>query len=222
MRDLLVIVPSRGRQKVVHDLAQTFFGNSSGEADLLIGLDNDDFEYDIPMGYGERLFVETNERLRLGGTLNLLATKYADRYKNIGFMGDDHRPRTPGWDGRFVAELTNLETGLVYGNDLIWGAGLPTEIAMTSDIVQKLGYMVPPGMIHMYLDNFWLELGKKLDSITYLDDVIIEHLHPSVGKAEWTPEYKETNNDTIYNHDRELFEKFMAEEMDNAVSRVLA
>lgn len=221
MRDLLVIVPSRGRPDVFKDFCKSFFQTSHGFADLLIGLDDDDVSYNIP-DYGDRVLVETNPRLRLGGTLNLLASKYADKYRHLGFMGDDHRPRTIGWDQLYVEALDKIDNaGMVFGNDLIWGPGLPTQIAMHSDIVSRLGYMVPPGMIHMYLDNFWLELGKHLNTIQYLPDVVIEHLHPSAGKGVWTPQYEETNNPEVFNHDREKFEEYCENQMDKDVSKLL-
>lgn len=217
-KELLVIVPSRGRPEVIASLAEAFFETSAGYADLLIGLDDDDVEYPRVDYYP--VMYEVNPRLRLGGTLNLLAKKYCWKYKYLGFMGDDHRPRTANWDQRFVESLENLQTGLVYGDDLIWGEGLPTEVAMTSNIVQKLGYMVPPGMIHLYLDNFWLELGKKV-GIRYRPDVVIEHLHPSVGKAEWTPEYQAVNAPEVYDYDRAKFEEYCSHQFEKDVAKLL-
>jgi hypothetical protein len=217
-KTLLYIVPSRGRPEVMHDFVKTFYETSYGRADLVIGLDDDDVEYpelpDYPVRY------DRNERLRLGGTLNLLAVKYAKEYPYIGFMGDDHRPRTIAWDDKYVQAL-DAGADLVFGDDKICGPSLPTQIAMNSRIINTLGYMVPPGMIHMYLDNFWLELGKKLDSIQYLPDVIIEHLHPSVGKAEWTAQYKEVNAPEVYSHDLELFERYCASQLDKDVAKLL-
>ena len=53
--------------------------------------------------------------------------------------------------------------------------------------------MVPPGMIHLYFDNFWLDFGRAMGKITYLPDVIIEHMHPAVGKAVLDAGYQEVN-----------------------------
>ena len=46
----------------------------------------------------EGVFYEVNPRLRMNGTLNLVATRYASNYKTIHFLGDDHMVRTKGWD----------------------------------------------------------------------------------------------------------------------------
>jgi len=143
----------------------------------------------------------------MNGTLNAAAVEYADQYRYIGFMGDDHRPRTFGWDERIVEELNYSH--VVYGNDLLQGESLPTAVFMRSEIVQKLGYMAPPELIHLYLDNFWLELGRAT-SMRYLGDVTIEHLHPYAGKAEWDASYLEVNDQALYEHDRLAFENYMA------------
>jgi hypothetical protein len=142
----------------------------------------------------------------MNGTLNAAAVENANKYEYIGFMGDDHRTRTPGWDEKVIEALQ--DHNVVYGNDLIWGEGLPTAVFLRSEVVQKLGYMAPPELIHLYLDNFWLELGKAT-SIKYLPDVIIEHLHPSVGKAQWTDSYKEVNDQALYQADEKAFKNYL-------------
>lgn len=202
MRDLLVIVPSRGRPESVLDLANEFYDNGDHVADLMYATDDDQPEYPKTPGVKYR----RGPRLRMCGTLNAAAVENADKYKYIGFLGDDHRPRTKGWDTKVIEALK--KHNVVYGNDLIWGEGLPTAVFLRSKVIRKLGYMAPPSLIHLYLDNFWLELGKAT-SIKYLDDVIIEHLHPSVGKAEWSPEYLEVNDQAIYQHDEKAFKHYM-------------
>jgi hypothetical protein len=104
-------------------------------------------------------------------------------------MGDDHRPRTSGWDTQYLEALkSNL---FVYGNDLLQGINLPTQVAMRSSVVSTLGYMCPPGLIHMFLDDAWKAWGYGSDSVQYLPEVIIEHLHPSVGKTAEDSQYRE-------------------------------
>jgi hypothetical protein len=120
------------------------------------------------------------------GTLNQLAVEAAaqEGVRYIGFMGDDHLPRTASWDGTICEALDELgSAGIVYGNDLFQGPNLPTAVFMHAEIVRTLGYMAPPCLRHMFLDNFWLELGRSAGTIRYLPDVIIEHMHPEAGKA---------------------------------------
>lgn len=231
MGDLLVIVPSRGRPQNVAALLESWADTTAGDTELWIVLDEDDPEL---KGYTQVLPEQwpnatlrpprwiVQERLRLGGTLNAVASAAAagGRFRAIGFMGDDHRPRTIGWDVELTVALGRLGTGLVYGNDLIQGAALPTAVAMTSDIVAALGYMVPPGMVHMYLDNVWLELGRRLGRLQYLSHVVIEHLHPIAGKAEWDDRYREVNSDAQFASDRAAFEDYVQHRLESDVVKV--
>lgn len=212
MKELLVIVPSRGRPESVEELSEAFFHHSDGLADLLFATDDDQEHYPFVKG----VMYERGPRLRLNGTLNRVANKYADIYDYIGFMGDDHRPRTHGWDTKVIWALRH--NAVVYGNDLIWGAGLPTAVFLQAEVIRKLGYMAPPELVHMYLDNFWLEFGKRT-SIKYLDDVVIEHMHPSVGKGEWTPEYLETNSQEMYDRDRLAFSSYLENRLEEDLKR---
>lgn len=202
MNELLVIVPSRNRPESVEQLADAFFGNGTGMADLLFATDDDQPLYPF---YPDVQF-RVGPRLRMCGTLNAAAVENAGDYKYLGFLGDDHRPRTRGWDARVIQALENHN--VVYGNDLLQGENLPTAVFLRSEIVQKLGYMAPPSLIHLYLDNFWLELGRAT-SIKYLPDVIIEHMHPAIGKAEWSDSYREVNDQALYSTDEFAFKQYM-------------
>lgn len=225
MTDMLWIVPSRSRPQNIAELIASWH-NTRVYADLMVVVDDDDPELD---GY---MHVKTNfagfhwlgwgvtERKRLGGTLNHYATLMAPQYDYIGFMGDDHRPRSPIWDGLMAAELRKLGTGLVYGNDLFQRENLPTEVCMTTDIISALGYMVPPNMTHLYLDNFWLELGRAVDRISYMEHVIIEHMHPHAGKATSDAQYEELNSNKQASADKHAFETYKRKQFAADVAKV--
>lgn len=196
--DLLVIIPTRGRPQAVMALVRAWH-ETGATADLLFAVDNDDPEFDAYkceaakfMKGGQVRFV-FGKRLRLCGTLNQQAVKAAKRYRYLAFMGDDHRPRTIGWDERIRICLSG-GPGVVYGNDLLMGERMPTAVAMTSDIVRALGYFSPPALVHLCLDLCWLEWGRGMGRITYLDDMVIEHLHPANGKAVVDQGYEECNS----------------------------
>ena len=90
---------------------------------------------------------------------------------------------------------------------------------MTGDIVMELKGMVPPDMVHLYLDDFWLRLGRDLNAIKYLPEVILEHLHPIAGKAEWDEGYRAVNAQDVYDADREALKTYLQSE---AYSTLLA
>lgn len=202
MDDLLMIVPTRGRPDSVPTIADCW-RQTGATADLLFAVDDDD-----PMLPGYREHMEnindphirwrTGPRLRMCGTLNAAAVEEAPRYRFLGFIGDDHRPR-PGampWDERFRICLSG-GPGIVYGNDLLQGEIMATAVAMTSDIVTALGYMAPPALIHLCLDLCWMDWGRGMGRITYLGDVVIEHMHPANGKADIDAGYIECNSSEV-------------------------
>jgi hypothetical protein len=209
MSRLIVLVPTRGRPENIVELLQAF-KDTNAEANLVIVCDEDDPKLEEYKATGANGLVYPREGKGMAKPLNKAANELAYRYDFLAFMGDDHRPRTQGWDIAIQEELSKLGTGLAYGNDLIQGAGLPTAVFMTADIVRTLGGMVPPNMIHLYLDNFWLELGRDLNAIAYREDVIIEHLHPIAGKAQWDEQYREVNAQEVYSADAIAFKQYMA------------
>ncbi|MFI2081444.1 glycosyltransferase family 2 protein [Streptomyces rubiginosohelvolus] len=197
--DLLVIIPTRGRPQAVMPLVRAW-RETGATADLLFAVDNDDPELDAYKREAAKLkssqfrFVY-GKRLRLCGTLNQQAVKAAKKYRFLAFMGDDHRPRPAvmPWDAR-IRECLSGGPGIVYGNDLLMGERMPTAVAMTSDIVRTLGYFSPPALVHLCLDLCWLEWGRGMGRITYLDDMVIEHLHPAAEKADLDQGYEECNS----------------------------
>jgi hypothetical protein len=128
------------------------------------------------------------------GSLNAAATSQGRQYKYVGFMGDDHRPRTVDWDNRLMDVLAQSPASIAYGNDLLQGEKMATAVVMTSDIVAALGYMAPPCLVHLCVDLCWNLWGERLGTLTYLDNVVIEHMHPANGKAMNDAGYQDANS----------------------------
>lgn len=192
MADLLIIVPSRGRPEAIKDFYYNWSLVTADSADLLVAIDEDDPKVDDYLSLGWTTGTPTlrvGPRLRLGPTLNAVAKENLSSYKYLGFMGDDHRPRTPGWDNLYCESLQTNK--FVYGNDLFQGENLPTQVAMHSSVIKSLGYMCPPTLVHMYLDDAWKAWGYGIGSMEYLPEVIIEHLHPAAGKGTTDSHYLE-------------------------------
>ena len=208
MKDLAIIVPTRGRPSNIEDLLFSL-QETNTVSDLWIVLDDDDIEVDHYTELGAKALIFPREGKGMAKPLNKAAMHLLDQYRHFAFLGDDHRPRTDKWDEFFIRELDLLGTGLVYGNDLLQGENLPTAVAMTGNIVRELKGMVPPGLIHLYLDNFWMQLGKDLGAFSYLGHVILEHLHPIAGKAEWDEGYKAVNAEEVYSADAKAFHEYI-------------
>ena len=212
---MCVVVPSRGRPENAERLAQAF-KDTGAEADLYIVIDNDDpkwNEYAKSENY-KKLPADNKtggcaKSLNTGAVLLLDITKYP-LYDYFVFMGDDHLPRTPGWDKAFIQAL-GTNTGIVYGDDLLQGANLPTAYGMSRDLVNELRGMTFPGCIHLFFDNFVKQLGLDLEYLKYLPDVIIEHMHPVAGKAEMDAGYERVNQPKWYEKDLLTLQRYLSD-----------
>lgn len=221
MKDLIMMVPSRGRPESIRRLHEAWNSTVTANSHLIVLVDEDDdklAEYLLL----DQVDVRVGPRLRIGGTLNHYAPIFAAEAFSVGFMGDDHVPRTVGWDQRLIDSMTRMKVGVVYGNDLLQGERLPTAVAMTSNIVTTLGYFVMPGGIHLFLDNFWLAIGQGLGRLEYLPDVIIEHVHPSLGKSEWDETYMEANSNPVWSADQATFNNYIATTYQSDIEKLKA
>lgn len=212
---LMLIIPTRGRpQNAVELIAELRRTMRKTTTRVVFACDEDDpmlAEYQaIDWGQDWRISMVTAERLKMNGTLNKWAVTYAHDHEVVGFMGDDHRPRTVGWDYMLEGILITFP-GVAYGNDLLQGRKLATASFISSKYILKMGFYSPPRLIHLYLDNFWMELGRATN-LHYLDHVVIEHMHYTNGKAEQDAGYVEVNSDIMYNHDKAEFSRFMSED----------
>lgn len=217
MKESVLLVPSRGRPENIARLVQALEDTQSN-IDLKVGIDEDDpklQEYKRLAGFE----LVVGERKKFGGTFNEMSMNNLD-YKYIHFVGDDMCPRTEKWDELMRKELEELGTGIVYGNDLYQGINIATQWAFTSDIPKTLGYAVPPGFVHLFIDNMYMELGKSIDRLVYMPSVIIEHIHPAAGKAEQDQTYVEANSSANWTNDRIRFEKYLAEELASDAAKL--
>jgi hypothetical protein len=199
--DLVTVVPTRDQPEAARDIVAAFADTCAARTLLAIVVDDTDpraADYarsaDLDLipaaAAGKEDWAEFAERgagvfstpsrtmveaLNLG-TAAVVAN--LDPYA-VGFMGDDHRPRTPGWDRRYVDELRDLGAGIVYGDELGRGPARPAQAAMTANIVRGLGFVAPPGLDQQYVETFWLDLGTRADCLRFVPDAVIERLHPA-------------------------------------------
>ncbi len=216
----VVLVPSRARPQAAAEMVEAFRETSTfAGTSLQFVVDRDDPTADEYPAGTLRFDSHTMVEALNGAALTLAYSADAPRF--LGFLGDDHRPRTRGWDRAYVRTLAEMGSGLVYCDDGYMGVRLPTQVAMTTDIVFALGYMAPPTLTHLYVDNFWLALGKLMGRIKYLPNVLIEHMHPVAGKAEWTEGHKRVNQQSMFDKDRRAYQKLDMVAIANAVRDAL-
>jgi hypothetical protein len=217
---LALVVPTKGRPANAARLIEAVNQTTSGYfEELVLAVDHDDpmlpvYRHTVPPETSNETWdwVKVAEvsvtPQRMGPVLNHVAADLAREHTHIAFMGDDHLPVTHGWDAELVDALGG-KPGVAYGNDLVQGEKLPTAVVISSDIIRSLGYFCPPGQMHLYLDDFWKMLGQSVGNLAYRDDVVIEHLHPTAGKAPWDDGYASANSADQYNADHTAYTRFV-------------
>jgi hypothetical protein len=159
------------------------------DTELVLGLDDDDPTLDEYRALDCEQVVAGGMRHRLVEWLNVMAAARTEDF--IGHIGDDNVPRSIGWDARVLQSLDENE--FCFGDDLDPGrpkGSLSIHIFMRRSVVDRLGYMGPPRIQHMYVDPVWFAWGKAT-SIEFLPEAILEHMHYSLGRSE---------RDESYNH----------------------
>ena len=218
MNSNLVILPTRDRpdnaERCINALKE-----HSVLSDFCIAIDDDQADLYPRL---DDVIYEVNPRLRMNGTLNLVANKYVDKYETIFFLGDDHLVQTPNWDEYLSKAIASKGYGLAYGNDLLQGVNLATAVMMSTNLIKPVGYMAPPKLIHLFMDNYWMTLGRNLGTLWYFDKVIIEHIHPVTGKTEWDEAYMAANSTEVSNKDREEFLRYIKEDWDTEFGKIKA
>jgi len=191
-----IVVPSRGRPENAHRLLKAINDTAKDHVTVTFAVDKDD---DTISQY-----PQDNVMPVTGGSmvnaLNEQALTEAHFYPYVGFLGDDTLPHD-GWYPKIIWALERQDNSIVYGNDLIQGENLPTGVFMDSNIVKTLGFMAPVNQKQLFVDNFWKLLGEELGTLTYVDDAIIEHLHPLAEKAPHDATYEHGNSSDVWEHD---------------------
>lgn len=240
MREMLVIVPTRSRPQNVAPLVEAWLDTDGFDAaDLLFAIDADDpaypeYHYQLDRAHellrdealGVRIdYHRFGSHLQLVPKLNATATIHAEPRRSrfaLGFAGDDHRPRTPGWSQQQLAALRDLGTGIVYPDDGYQGARIPTSWAMTTDIIRALGAMVPAPVEHLFCDNAVRDLGEVAGCLRYLPDVLVEHLHPIAGKAEDDAQYQRVNSRSQWRSDKRAYREWCTRDLAGQADAIRA
>jgi hypothetical protein len=206
----LALLPTRSRPEAAKELADNF-AETALITKLIFAVDEDDptlDKYKELLGE-EMVAVTPSAGVRgLVYPLNYWVRQYKNDYDYFAFMGDDHRPRTKGWDIVF-AKVIDMGADIIYGDDLFQGKNLATAGMISARIVRAFNGMAPDCLQHLYVDNFWMQIGYELNTLYYCPEVIIEHLHYINGKAVKDELYTVINSEERYTVDGERFRDYI-------------
>lgn len=135
---------------------------------------------------------------RVNGALGLL-----EDFTHVGWIADDNRFSTRGWDERVLAALE--KSPIVFCNDVVSPGAKPSHVFMDARIPMALGWFLLPGIHSTFFDDAWETLGTGLSGgdplfpdgksgvkapgaglgIAYLADIRINHLYIEKDNSAW-------------------------------------
>ena len=101
-----------------------------------------------------------------------------------------------------------------YGKDGFQDQNKPTWWSMDAEIIRRLGRMVPAPVQHLYCDDAVKVLGEKAGCLGYDETIMIEHMHPIVGKGQMDEQYARVNRLQQYERDEALFRSWVADGLE--------
>jgi len=165
----------------------------------------------VPKSYGTTSCAKANY---------IVDQKLYKDYFTVSGIDDDTIVTTDGWDLLLSLPLKAKGYGVSWGNDTIQEGRVPTKWTMTSNIIEALGFICPPGLIHLFVDDFLARIGKELNSAHYAPHVMMEHHHWLNKKAEMDETYMETASRETWEHDERVFTQYMTGQFHDDIERV--
>ena len=231
MRDLAILVPSRGRPASVARLIAACEHTCTLDWQLCWAFDDDDPTRDEALShirYGERnnrAYTWTGPRQGLAAWTNQMWRDLEGQFRLFGSIGDDHEPITRAWDYLMSVAIERGGGGFAYCNngghrpELDWN--LPEMCVANAEVLSALGWFAEPSMLHYNIDTVWRDLGIGAECLYYLPDVILTHHNWALWPGR--PELRDqTQWDSQQQGRRDVlaYEKWRAERMDADVAKV--
>lgn len=216
----LVIVGSRNRP---HNVERCFrhLKEVSHISDFMLIINEDQRQLYLDIEGVQTIVVPASYGNTSTAKANYIVEKrlYQD-YFTLSGIDDDTIVTTDGWDLLLSLPLKAKGYGVSWGNDTIQNGRVPTKWTITTNIIDALGFVCPPGLIHLFIDDFLARIGQELNSAHYAPNVMMEHHHWLNKKAEMDETYMETAARETWDHDERVFTEYMTGQFHDDIERV--
>lgn len=204
MTNFSILLPTRNRPSLVERLFESILrtAHDPSSIEIVLYMDTDD-----PLSHGiEVRGLKVTKLIKppsrsMGQIFKECYEASTGRY--IMLMNDDAVFRTKDWDLRVIEVFYKFrdDIAFVYCNDLDQGAKVPTFPILSRRVCEIMGGVCPTGYLNLHIESHIIDIFKQLkkyghDRIVYLSDVIIEHLHYSIGKCRIDETY--AKKDPVY------------------------
>lgn len=201
-------LPTRNRPHNLKRFIDAYI-KTKGSSKVYVRLDIDDPSLDeyLQLDFPETFEVVQGPREGLKAAMEEMFHKYPDE-EWYGLGADDIVPRTDYWD-KYLAEEAGL-CKIAHPDDLGKKKKkyLPTHPVCGGDLVRAVGWFGHPATKHFFLDNSWQYIGEELECITLREDIVVEHVHHSTGKAPLDETYNQVNSNM--ESDRKLYNEWIS------------
>lgn len=222
MKKTLAICCSRERPERMKETLKSMRETHTEPLDILLVVENDKHLSSYKKIEGVKFLVsERDPKIKGAAPLWNMAFNLFPNYDYYVLVADDNIFRTKGWDKR-MREKIDKQNGwaVVHVNDLHKRGSLLSFFMTSGKLIKAVGFISIPGLIHLKVDVLWQKIGGSIGKIFYLDDVIIEHVHPAFGKAEWDDLYRSINSDEVIYNDNDVYDKWIKEEFPILVKSI--
>lgn len=219
MNAISILTPTRNRPNNCDRFIKSLYETTqyTGTLELLFYVDSDDPAKDIYKEIEERWqnnfwrveFV-IGEPMSVSKSWNIIAEKSLG---DIMIMGnDDLVYKTVRWDSKLMARLLELDNPyyLSWFNDGINGNRHCAFPVITREWYETLGYFSPGIFNFGYNDTWVYDIAKRVGKLNYMNEILVEHLHFSVGKSNMDDTYARNRTQekgNLYRKDREIYER---------------
>lgn len=194
---VLMICCTKNRPDRIQEMIKSYNQTKgSDNTDIIYCLDKEDkrlAEY-TPILKGNKIITEhPNYQTPM---FNLISKKLYPDYNYYGLVNDDHIFRTKDWDIELVNTVKEKGGGfgIAHANCLWYDSDVlcrhPSCFVYSNKIIKALEYAIYPDLQHYKIDTYLRDLTEPLGLLFYREDVIVEHMHYHVGKAENDENYE--------------------------------
>jgi len=190
MIDIAITFPTRGRPDNVRRLVASVRATASTNPEIIIYVDDDDTSY-LGLDKELNIIIQNGPRKTLSSCYNDCVQKTSAEI--LMFAGDDLLFRTQNWDLEIINTFSKYPDKIVFvhGNDGHWEHRLGTHGFLHRKWVNAVGYFIPPFFGCDFSDVWITDVANALGRKVYLSNILIEHMHPAFGKADWDQTHKE-------------------------------
>ena len=203
-KEISIVIPSRGRPEKLLEMMNSVINCASSPEliEFVLYLDDDEAS-DYEMFY-KRAVIIKGERTHMGKMFRACILKSSG--KTIVICNDDVIVSTNKWDDIIYENLKSYDDNifLMYPNDLNKGSALCTFPIFSKELFLKFPGTLPEDLtlIDLHLRDLFFQLkGLGINRIKYLDNVVFEHLHYTLGKSSLDQTYSSRHrfeNDDLF------------------------